>query len=148
MNELNEKRKAQNEIEKSNVSIFIKALESEKKRFEYAETSQWLLDDKCDTDLIYIQEKLSEWSAKAKDTQKPVLNEMYVGIMRVYSYIENMRTLCKTAVSKYVGLEKENARLNSELNLQRMNHSLEIKKLTKELENAKKEIEFIQGNNS
>ena len=148
MNELNEKRKAQNEIEKLNVSIFIKALESEKKRFDYAETAQWLLDDKCDTDLIYIQEKLSEWSLKAKETQKPVLNEMYFGIIRVYSYIENLRTLTKTAVSKYVGLEKENSRLHSELNLQRMNHSQEIKKLTKELEDAKKEIEFIQGNNS
>lgn len=146
MNELNEKRKAQNEIEKSNVSIFIKALESEKKRFEYAEASQWLLDDKCDTDLIYIQEKLSDWSAKAKETQKPVLNEMYFGIMRVYSYIESMRTLCKTAVSKYVGLEKENARLQSELTLQKMNHLQEIQRLTKELENVKKEIEFRDNN--
>lgn len=146
MNELNEKRKAQNEIEKSNVSIFIKALESEKKRFEYAEASQWLLDDKCDTDLIYIQEKLSEWSAKAKETQKPVLNEMYFGIMRVYSYIESLRTLCKTAVSKYVGLEKENARLQSEINLQKMNHLKEIQRLTKELENVKKEIEFRDNN--
>lgn len=146
MNELNEKRKSQNEIEKSNVSIFIKALESEKKRFEYAEASQWLLDDKCDTDLIYIQEKLSEWSAKAKETQKPVLNEMYVGIIRVYSYIESMRTLCKTAVSKYVGLEKENARLQSELTLQKMNYLQEIQRLTKELENVKKEIEFRDNN--
>jgi len=148
MNELTDKRRIEKEKEKQNVSIFIKALESEKKRFEYAEASQWLLDDKCDTDLIYIQEKLSEWSSKAKETQKPVLNEMYFGIMRVYSYIENLRTLTKTAVSKYVGLEKENSRLHSELNLQRMNHSQEIKKLTKELEDAKKEIEFIQGNNS
>lgn len=146
MNELNEKRKAQNEIEKSNVSIFIKALESEKKRFEYAEASQWLLDDKCDTDLIYIQEKLSEWSAKAKETQKPILNEMYFGIMRVYSYIESLRTLCKTAVSKYVSLEKENARLQSELTLQKMNYLQEIQRLTKELENVKKEIEFRDNN--
>lgn len=148
MNELNDKRKSQKETEKANVSIFIKALESEKKRFDYAETAQWLLDDKCDTDLIYVQEKLSEWSAKATEKQKPILSEMYLGIMRIYSYIENLRTLTKTAVSKYVGLEKENSRLHSELNLQRMNHSQEMIKLSKQLEDAKKEIEFIQGNNS
>lgn len=149
MNELKDARAKEKEQEKKQVSLMSKYFEQQRERFDYADTAQWLLDDKCDTDLIYIQEKVSEWSKAAKtDTQKKVLNEMFLGVLRVSSYIDNMRTLAKHSVSKYVTTEKEIQRLHSEKKLLEIEKNQEISKLKTELENAKKEIEFIERNNS
>ena len=149
MNDLKDARQKQKEEEIKQVSLMSKYFEQQRERFDYADTAQWLLDDKCDTDLIYIQEKVSEWSKAAKtDTQKKVLNEMFLGVLRVSSYIDNMRTLAKHSVSKYVTAEKEVQRLNSEKRLMKLDKDKEISRLKKELENAKKEIEFIERNNS
>ena len=74
MNDLKDARAKEKEQEKKQVSLMAKYFEQQRERFDYADTAQWLLDDKCDTDLIYIQEKVSEWSKAAKtDTQKKVL---------------------------------------------------------------------------
>lgn len=149
MNELKDARAKEKEQEQKQVSLMSKYFEQQRERFDYADTAQWLLDDKCDTDLIYIQEKVSEWSKAAKtDTQKKVLNEMFLGVLRVSSYIDNMRTLAKHSVSKYVTTEKEIQRLHSEKKLLEIEKNQEISKLKTELENAKKEIEFIERNNS
>ena len=149
MNDLKDARQKQKEEEIKQVSLMAKYFEQQRERFDYADTAQWLLDDKCDTDLIYIQEKVSEWSKAAKtDTQKKVLNEMFLGVLRVSSYIDTMRTLAKHSVSKYVTAEKEVQRLNSEKRLMKLDKDKEISRLKKELENAKKEIEFIERNNS
>jgi len=149
MNDLKDARAKEKEQEKKQVSLMAKYFEQQRERFDYADTAQWLLDDKCDTDLIYIQEKVSEWSKVAKtDTQKKVLNEMFLGVLRVSSYIDTMRTLAKHSVSKYVTAEKEVQRLNSEKRLMKLDKDKEISRLKKELENAKKEIEFIERNNS
>ena len=149
MNDLKDARAKEKEQEKKQVSLMAKYFEQQRERFDYADTAQWLLDDKCDTDLIYIQEKVSEWSKAAKtDTQKKVLNEMFLGVLRVSSYIDNMRTLAKHSVSKYVTTEKEIQRLHSEKKLLEIEKNQEISKLKTELENAKKEIEFIERNNS
>ena len=149
MNDLKDARQKQKEEEIKQVSLMAKYFEQQRERFDYADTAQWLLDDKCDTDLIYIQEKVSEWSKSAKtDAQKKVLNEMFLGVLRVSSYIDTMRTLAKHSVSKYVTAEKEVQRLNSEKRLMKLDKDKEISRLKKELENAKKEIEFIERNNS
>jgi hypothetical protein len=149
MSYLKDARAKEKEQEQKQVSLMSKYFEQQRERFDYADTAQWLLDDKCDTDLIYIQEKVSEWSKAAKtDTQKKVLNEMFLGVLRVSSYIDNMRTLAKHSVSKYVTTEKEIQRLHSEKKLLEIEKNQEISKLKTELENAKKEIEFIERNNS
>jgi len=142
-NSLNEKRKAQKDKDVSNSNLFVKILEAERTRFEYAETTQWLLDDKCDTDLIFVQEKLTEWSEKANPTQKAVLNDLHLSVLRVYTYIESLRILSKTAVSKYVGLEKQVSTLQNKMRLMKLEHQKEILELSKEIENGKKEIEFL-----
>jgi hypothetical protein len=149
MSYLKDARAKEKEQEKKQVSLMAKYFEQQRERFDYADTAQWLLDDKCDTDLIYIQEKVSEWSKSAKnDAQKKVLNEMFMGVFRINSYIDQMRTLNKQSVAKYVTAEKEIQRLHSDKKLLEIEKNQEILKLKTELENAKKEIEFIERNNS
>jgi hypothetical protein len=149
MNELKNKRLEQKDKEMSQLVLLRKFLEKERERFDYADTSQWILDDKCDTDLIFIQEKVSEWCSSAKtDAQKKVLNEMFLGVLRINAYIEQMRTLNKHTVAKYISTEKLLHAAHSEKKILELDKNNEILKLKKDLENAKKEIEFINGKSS
>lgn len=133
--------------EKQQISLWIKLMEQQRKSFEYADASQYILDEKCDIDLVFIQDKIVEWSKSAKnENQKKVLNEMFLCLLRTSSYIDVMRTLCKQSVSKYVTAEKRITALHSEIRMLEYDKNGQIDELKKQLENAKKEIEFRDNN--
>jgi hypothetical protein len=135
----------QNNLEKEShqLNLWTKLLDQQRKSFEYADAGQYILDEKCDTDLVYIQDRIVEWSKSAKnDNQKKVLNEMFLCLLRCSSYIDVLRTLSKQSVAKYVTAEKRITALHSEIRLMEYDKNGQIAELKKQLENAKKEIEF------
>jgi hypothetical protein len=139
----------QNNLEKEShqLNLWTKLLDQQRKSFEYADAGQYILDEKCDTDLIYIQDRIVEWSKSAKnDNQKKVLNEMFLCLLRCSSYIDVIRTLSKQSVAKYVTAEKRITALHSEIRLMEYDKNGQIAELKKQLENAKKEIEFRDNN--
>jgi hypothetical protein len=148
MNELKEKRNQFAESEKSQLNLHTKYHNEVRKRFDYADTAQWIAQDKNESDLIFISEKLSDWYAKAKDKPDMIklLNEMIGALFRVQSYVNHLETISKQSVALYVTETKNNAALLSEKKLL----EYEILNLTakhkKELESAKKEIEFLTKN--
>lgn len=73
---------------------------------------------------------------------------MFMGALRINAYIDQMRTLNKHTVAKYVSTEKLLHASHSEKKIIEFEKDKEILRLKTELENAKKEIEFINGNNS
>lgn len=144
MENLKDQRQESKKKEMSQIVLWTKFLEKERERFDYADTAQWILDEKFDTDLILLQDKLIEWLKTAKnDSQKKTLNELVLVCFRASSYTDQLRTLNKATVAKYVSTEKRFNALHSELNLLRYDKDKEIEKLKIELENAKKEIEFL-----
>lgn len=144
MNNIDTSRLEEKKKEQGQISLWVKFLEQQRERFDYAEASQWILDEKFDTDLMLLQDKIFEWLKTAKnDSQKKVLNEMALVCFRTSSYVDQMRTLNKSAVAKYVLTEKRINAVHSEMNLMRNEKDLEINKLKKDLETAKKEIEFL-----
>ena len=135
----------QNSLEKESqmINLWTKLIDQQRKSFEYADASQYILDEKCDIDLVYIQDRIVEWSKSAKnENQKKVLNEMFLCLLRTSSYIDVIRTLSKQSVAKYVTAEKRITALHSELRLMEYDKNSKIEQLQKQLENAKKEIEF------
>jgi hypothetical protein len=139
----------QNNLEKESqqLNLWTKLLDQQRKSFEYADAGQYILDEKCDTDLVYIQDRIVEWSKSAKnDNQKKVLNEMFLCLLRCSSYIDVLRTLSKQSVAKYVTAEKRITALHSEIRLMEYDKNGQIAELKKQLENAKKEIEFRDNN--
>lgn len=144
MEQLKDQRQEAKKKEQHQISLWAKFLEQERERFDYADTAQWVLDDKFDTDLIFVQDKIIEWIKLAKnDNQKKALNEMMLVCFRINSYTDQMRTLNKATVAKYVTAEKRINSLHSEMKLLAYDKDKEIEKLKKELENAKKENEFL-----
>jgi hypothetical protein len=148
MNDLKEKRNQFAETEKLQVNLHTKYHNQVRQRFDYADTAQWIAQDKNESDLIFISEKLSDWYAKAKDKPDMIklLNEMIGALFRVQSYVNHLETISKQSVALYVTETKNNAALLSEKKLL----EYEILNLTakhkKELESAKKEIEFLTKN--
>ena len=132
--------------ENKQIALFLQLMEKQRLTFEYADASQYLIDEKCDVDLMFIMDKVTEWSKGAKnEAQSKALNEMFGSIVRVMQYIEVTRTVCKASVSKYVTTEKRMINLASELTLLRNEKDIEIRNLKTQLDHAKKEIEFVNN---
>lgn len=149
MKELEKKRSDFVEVEKANIKSQKQYFEQIRKRFDYADTSQWIAEDKNQTDLIFITEKFSEWYAKATDKPEmlKLLNQMLETLFRVQSYINHIETVSKHSVALYTTESKANEKLLSEKKLLEYEIINMTAKHQKELESAKKEIEFITSNN-
>ena len=144
MENLKEQRQELKEKEMQQLSLQSKILQQERERFDYADTSQWILDQKFDTDLIFMQDKILEWLKSAKnENQKKVLNEMLLVSYRIYTYTEQMRTLTKATVSKFMTYEKTNYELNSTNRILKLELTQLDNKKNKEIDALKKEIEFL-----
>jgi hypothetical protein len=144
MENLKDKRQELKEKEMQQLSLQSKILQQERERFDYADTSQWILDQKFDTDLIFMQDKILEWLKSAKnENQKIVLNEMLLVSYRIYTYTEQMRTLTKATVSKFMTYEKTNYELNSTNRILKLELTQLDNKKNKEIDALKKEIEFL-----
>lgn len=143
MEELNERRKKEGEAERQSIGLVTKFLEKQRERFDYADTAHFILQNKNEMDLIFVSEKLGEWHTKAKEGNKKVFLEMIMTLFRIQSYCTTMETISKGSVAEYVREVKRVSYLEGEINLMKLQHRKEIQSIKQELENAKKEIEFI-----
>jgi len=131
--------------------LFIKwefeRLKENRKHFEYADTSQYLLEQQKEDDLLILQDAFVEWIGKINqdDPRSKELNLLLRSIWRIQSYCGTLETICRAAIVKTVQLEKNVIRLESEkrlLELEMINvkskHEIEKKSLGKEIEHLSK----------
>lgn len=143
MENFDNKKREFSDLERQQTKLHVQYLEQRRKRFDYADTAQWILEDKNQSDLIYLGEKLSEWSGKAKEGNKKQFEDLIVTLFGVQSYCTNLENLCKQSVSLYATERKTNERLQSELRLLKLESDSKIMKLEKLVQDGKKELEFI-----
>lgn len=134
--------------EKSIAKWEFEKLKQQRKYFEYADASQYLLEQQKEDDLLLLQDAFVEWIGKLKkdDARGKELNLLLKSIWRIQSYCGGLETICRAAIVKFVQLEKNVERLESEKRLL----ELEIKQIKAKHEIEKntleKEIEFISKN--
>ncbi len=140
---MREKRSENALMEKAQTRLLMEFVERERKRFEFADTSLYILKDKNEIDIMLIIDQIVEWSKKAKNIeQKNLLTELFLAILRIQNYTQNLETLNQHAVAKYVSqMELSKNTLSSHAS-EVLKYKLQITELQKQLENAKKEIEF------
>jgi len=137
-----------NQEEKSQAKWHTEYIRQQRKYFDYADTSQYLLEQKKEDDLLLLQDSFVEWITKLKkdDARKKDLTLLLQSIWRIQSYCGTLETVCKSSVVRVVELNKTIERIESEKRLL----ELEIKqmKAKHELEknSLEKEIEFISKN--
>jgi hypothetical protein len=145
---MQDKRSENALIEKAQTMLMMNFIERERKAFEFADTSQFILKDKNDIDIMLLMNQIVEWNKKAKPEQQKLLTELFLAILRIQNYTQNLETLNQHTVAKYVTQQELSKSTLSSHASEKLKLELRIKQLETELSNAKKEIEFIQGNNS
>lgn len=130
-------------IEKAQVALMIDYIDKERKSFEYADTSQFILQDKNDIDLMLIMNQIVEWNGKSKPENKQVLTNLFLATLRIQNYVQTLETLNKHTVSKYVNEIKNNKNSASYYASNKLQSEKEIRDLKKEIDVLKKEIEFL-----
>lgn len=116
-----------------------------RQRFDYADSAQWLAQDKNLEDLTVVSNAISEWvlNPKLGKEKKQELTELLQSTWRVMAYCQNLETTTKSAVQKYVITENRNSELLSELaELKLKYRNLEVS-TNNTIESLGKEIEFL-----
>lgn len=134
-------REENNRLELLQAKANIKLTAKVRERFDYADTAQWLAQDKNLEDLTIVSNAITEWilNPKITEAKKKELTELLQSVWRSMAYCQNLETVTKTAVSKYSFTEKQFSKYLSEIRLLK----LEKTQKDKEIESLKKEIEFI-----
>jgi hypothetical protein len=141
MDSLEEKKRANNQIEQNQIKLVSKFLEQQRKRFDYADTAHWILENKNETDLIFISEKVNEWHSMAKESNKAQFLEIILALFRIQSYCTTIQTIAKGSVAEYSNevkrtqnLENEVYHLKLEITNLKAKYEAEIKSLNAQLE--------------
>lgn len=131
----------QRKIERYQTKLILEQAKKVRERFDYADTAQWLAQDKNLEDLTIVSNAITEWilNPKITEAKKKELTELLQSVWRSMAYCQNLETVTKTAVSKYSFTEKQFSKYLSEIRLLK----LEKTQKDKEIESLKKEIEFI-----
>ena len=129
--------------EKLQAKWHLEYIKQQQKYFDYADTSQYLLEQKKEDDLLLLQDSFVDWITKLKkdDDRKKNLTELLQSIWRIQSYCGTLETVCKASVVRVVELQKTIDKLESDIRLLELEkkqlkskHELEINKLGKEIE--------------
>jgi len=126
----------------------IEQLKQQRKHFEYADTSQYLLEQQKEDDLIILQDAFVGWIGKIKqdDPRGKEFNLLLRSIWRIQSYCGNLETICRAAVVKVVQHEKRIKQLESENRLLKLESDLVISNQKTQIKKLEEEIEFTSKN--
>jgi len=69
---MREKRSENALMEKAQTRLLMEFVERERKRFEFADTSLYILKDKNEIDIMLIMDQIVEWSKKLKTLSKKI----------------------------------------------------------------------------
>lgn len=134
--------------EKSQAKWHLEYIKQQQKYFDYADKSQYLLEQKKEDDLLLLQNSFVEWITKLKkdDDRKKNLTQLLQSIWRIQNYCGTLETVCKSSVGRVVELDKTINKLDSEKRLLEL-EIIQIKsKHELEKNSLGKEIEFLTKN--
>lgn len=146
MDSLEEKKRANNQIEQNQIKLVSKFLEQQRKRFDYADTAHWILENKNETDLIFISEKVNEWHSMAKESNKAQFLEIIIALFRVQSYCTTIQTIAKGSVAEYSNEVKRSQKLENEVYHLKLEISNLKAKYESEIKSLNAQLEFSSTN--
>lgn len=146
MDSLEEKKRANNQIEQNQIKLVSKFLEQQRKRFDYADTAHWILENKNETDLIFISEKVNEWHSMAKESNKAQFLDIIMALFRIQSYCSTIQTIAKGSVAEYSNEVKRSQKLENEVYHLKLEISNLKAKYESEIKSLNAQLEFSSNN--
>lgn len=137
-----------NKEERTLAKYHLEQLKQQRKYFEYADTSQYLLEQQKEDDLIILQDAFVNWIGKIKqdDPRGKEFNLLLRSIWRIQSYCGNLETICRAAVVNVVQHEKRIKQLEAENRLLKLESDLVISNQKTQIKKLEEEIEFTSKN--
>lgn len=146
MDSLEEKKRANHQIEQNQIKLVSKFLEQQRKRFDYADTAHWILENKNETDLIFISEKVNEWHTIAKESNKAQFLDIIMALFRIQSYCSTIQTIAKGSVAEYSNEVKRSQKLENEVYHLKLEISNLKAKYESEIKSLNAQLEFSSNN--
>lgn len=140
MNELSEKKESHRLNEMRLSKMHLELLKKKRDRWEFSDLSEQMAFDKNLEDLLIISDSFFEWGKQAKGDKKKVLDDLFIGTVRVGTYIQHLEVIVKKAICEYRDEVKRNTELSSE------KRTLEIKLMQLETE-KNNEIKSLKAEN-
>jgi len=140
MNELSEKKESIRLNEMRLSKMHLELLKKKRDRWEFSDLSEQMAFDKNLEDLLIISDSFFEWGKQAKGDKKKVLDDLFIGTVRVGTYIQHLEVIVKKAICEYRDEIKRNTELSSE------KRTLEIKLMQLETE-KNNEIKSLKAEN-
>jgi len=141
----NKEQEENRKIERYQAKLILEQSKKVRERFDYADTAQWLAQDKNLEDLTIVSNAITEWILNPKITEgkKKELTDLLTSTWRVMAYCQNLETITKTAVSRYSQAESQFDKYQSEIRLLKLEKEQLEQSKNKEIESLKKENEFL-----
>lgn len=146
MDSLEERKRANHQIEQNQIKLVSKFLEQQRKSFDYADTAHWILENKNETDLIFISEKVNEWHSMAKESNKAQFLEIIMALFRIQSYCNTIQTIAKGSVAEYSNEVKRSQKLENEVYHLKLEISNLKAKYESEIKSLNAQLEFSSNN--
>lgn len=144
---LKDLRNEQGDLERAQTALMIKFLKQQRQNFDYADTMQHIAQQQNEDDLLILGDSLVKWITKLKpdDPRKKEFTLLLEGVWRIGSYCGNLQTICKSAVARYIQIDKDFHNASSKLRIANYDFEKERQEYEKTIENLRKEIQFINS---
>jgi len=143
MKELNDKREKERLNEIRLCSLQIEMSKKKRERWEFSDLSEQMAFDKNLEDLLIISDSFFEWGKNAKGDKKKVLDDLFIGTVRVGTYIQHLEVIVKKAICEYRDEVKRNTELSSQKRLLDLKLIQLEKEKNNEIKTLKAENEFL-----
>lgn len=146
MDDLKKQKQDIRDAERKELPVMMQALIDSREYFEYADYSQYILEQQIASDTLILHDKLVTWIEKAgKSSPKyKELLELNMAILRIDTYFKNIQTVCKAATVQVALKDKEINQLTSKI------RTLEIEKLSiksnyeSQIKSLSEQINFLE----
>ncbi|MNQ85535.1 hypothetical protein D3C85_1007040 [compost metagenome] len=120
----------------------------ERKSFKQYDINSFIAKSKNDDDLTVLMERISDWVVKSQGDEKK--NTLYMELLkcvyRIHSYCFNIETSISQAGAMFLSSEDIRKNTLSSHSKEKLMYVTKINQLERDLENAKKQIEFHENN--
>lgn len=144
--ELDKQMQKSREEERKEFPVMLQALVDRREYFEYADYSQYLLEEQISTDILILNDRLVTWIKMAgKESPKyKELFELNMAILRIDTYFKNIQTVCKAATVQVALKDKEIKMLLSKIKLQELENITTKSNYERQIKSLLEQINFLE----
>jgi hypothetical protein len=140
---LNEQREKEKRNEMGQARLFLDLIKKKRERWEFSDIAEQMAFDKNNEDILLVAESLGNWSSIAVGEKKKILDDLWLGVIRISCYCNHLETVTKKSISEYRHELKTSTRLVSEKRTLELELLKQKQEYEQQIKSLKAEISFL-----